>query len=173
MAEPDEFNFFVVEGAADHCHRVDVVEQEGVRAEFAHVAGETAHDGYCAKCTKNCADGVGVTDTLVNSVFERDVDVEFVCFDAADLEGGDDEVGVSEGVAAVGGDVGAGVFDVVGGEDAVEVAFYVACVAGGRRHEGEFDGFEFVNLHNVADEGLAEDDASGSDNGDFHDVPFL
>ena len=110
---------------------------------------------------------------MVNSVFERDVDVEFVCFDAADLEGGDDEVGVSEGVAAVGGDVGAGVFDVVGGEDAVEVAFYVACVAGGRRHEGEFDGVESVNLHNVADEGLAEDDASGSDNGDFHDVPFL
>ena len=55
MAEADDFDAAVRNGPTHGCHGIDVVEHQGVRAEFTHVLRNIPHDGQRAQCAENTA----------------------------------------------------------------------------------------------------------------------
>ena len=101
VAEADDFYAAVRDGPAHGRHGIDVVEHQRVGAEFAHVLRHIPHDGQRAQRAEDAARRERVADALVHAVFERDVDVGFVCAETADFERADDVVRVFQGFAAV------------------------------------------------------------------------
>ena len=95
-----------------------------------------------------------------------------VSFEAADLDHDDDEVGILDGLAAVGaGGDGGGEFVVA--DHAGDEGLHAAELGFRRRHEGEVGVAESGRGEDVGDEGLAEDDGPGTDHGDFEGHGFL
>jgi len=88
--------------AGQHRHRVGVVDQEGVGADFLDVAGEIGHDRDGAQRPHDAADPERVGDRLAQAVLFRDFKVDDRAgVVAADLDGVDDEGRAAQGIPAV------------------------------------------------------------------------
>jgi hypothetical protein len=103
VAQPDAAHEAALgDGPAQHCHRVDVLQQERVRAALLHVAAHVEEDGDRPQPAHDPADAERGADRLAQAEALGDVEVD----DrrgavAADLERRDDVVGAVERGGAV------------------------------------------------------------------------
>ncbi|OQA87503.1 MAG: hypothetical protein BWY31_00671 [Lentisphaerae bacterium ADurb.Bin242] len=119
MAEADGLDGSSAEHrAGEHRHRIGVVQEPGVRADFLHVVRKVQHDGNRPEGAEDAADAEGVGDGLAQPVFFRDLEVDHGRgLIAAHLNGIDHEMGSLEsflpvGRAQVSGDLRASLIDV-------------------------------------------------------------
>ena len=98
MAQADgaQFGCHPVQVQQVHRHRVGVVQQPRVGAEFGDVGGERTQHGEGAQGSEDAADAEGVADGLAQSVAGGDLEVGAGGRRHADLDGVDDEVGAVE-----------------------------------------------------------------------------
>lgn len=107
VTEADGFDFAVgVAGPGVHGHGVGVVEEQRVGlGELFDVAAEIQERGDGALGVHDASGAEGVTDALVDAVFEGDVDIRGEGFETALADHAEDVVGIGDGLAAVGGGV--------------------------------------------------------------------
>jgi hypothetical protein len=107
-----------------------------------------------------------VADALIDAVLQRGVVVIAERFEPADLDHHHDEIRVGDGLAAVGRrpDFGG---ELVVLDHPPDKRFHPPKLGFRRRHQREFRIPQRRRREDVADERLAEDDAAGSDHGDF------
>lgn len=84
-------------------HRIYMVQQQGVRSQFIHLRRQFQEHRNGAERAEDTARSQGVTDTLLDAISSRNLNVVFVGFQAALLEGCDDVVGISNCLCAIGG----------------------------------------------------------------------
>ncbi len=97
------------DGPAQHRHRVDVLEEQGVRAELLHVAADVEQHRDRPQAAHDPADSERVGDRLTDPVALGDDEVDHRRrMQAADLKAGDDVVRAVERDAPVGGRLHAG-----------------------------------------------------------------
>ena len=104
VAKPHRIDAAVFQGGPGiHDHGVGVVEKERVGgADFADVLAEGQHLRNIALAIHDATGTERVADALVDTVFERDIDVEREGVEAADARGVEYVVGAVEGAAAIG-----------------------------------------------------------------------
>ena len=104
VAEPDELDARgqPVHAPAEHRHRVGVVEQDRVRAQFHDVLRDASLVRQRAQAAHDASRRKGVADALVYTVLHRDIDFRMYRVVAADQQTGDDVVGTGQGLTAVG-----------------------------------------------------------------------
>ncbi|MNU61141.1 hypothetical protein D3C71_503450 [compost metagenome] len=86
MAEADRIHLAIFDGRPGiHGHGVGIVQEfcAGCR-DFANILAEIQNDRNVALAIKNAAGADGVTDALVDPVFQRDTDVVRIGFQTAD-----------------------------------------------------------------------------------------
>ena len=77
MAEPDRPDGSAAEHrAGQHRHRIGIVEEPGVRADFLHVTGKIHHHRNGAESAENAADAERVRNRLTQPVFFRNFKVD-------------------------------------------------------------------------------------------------
>ena len=97
--------------AGEHGHRVGVVEEKGIRADFLHIPGEVVHDGNGAQGTHDTANPQGIADGLAQTVLLGYLEVDDGAgVIEAHLDGVDYESGPPEGFlpifnSQIGGDL--------------------------------------------------------------------
>ena len=85
-----------LKSAAQHGHRVGVVEQDGVRAVFLHVAHDIHHGRQGAQEAEDAARAACIADIDIHAVFLGDLDIVSPDLDAAGQDGGQHHIGVLE-----------------------------------------------------------------------------
>ncbi len=81
--------------------RVDVVEQQGVRADVRHVPGDGQYDRDRPQPAEDAADVDRVVDRVVEPIASRNVEIDLRRAAAAYLDDVDDVVGARQGFPAV------------------------------------------------------------------------
>ncbi len=159
MAEADEFHFRRAQRPADHRHGVHVLEHIRLGAEFLHIPGQVEHNGYLPLGAEDTPGAQGVTDTLIDAIFQRDLIVVLEPFDPCHLEGGDHVIGVPDRFSGVGclPDL---CRQVIGLNDSLGKRLYLrgACGAGG--HQGEFGVLQAIRRQDVQHKSLTKDNTS-------------
>ena len=165
-AAGDQVGMRALDGAAEHGHRVGVVEVDGARAVASDVGGDFEDRVDGAQEAEDAAWSAGVADVGVDAVLLGDEDVVLPDVDAAVEDRGDDALRVLQRLAAVerGHDLG-GVLAVrhnalAGAADDVE-PFGVDV------HQRDRGVGEGRVRQKVADEFAGEAEAAGSDEGYF------
>ena len=104
VAEADRIDLAVVDRRPGvHRHRVGVVQEARAGlGDLADVAAEIENDRDVALAVENAAGADRVADALVDAVFQRDLDVVPVGFEAADARAVDDVARAFERLPAVG-----------------------------------------------------------------------
>lgn len=148
-------------------HRVDVVHQERAGAVGAHVLGECPEMRDGAQPSHDPADPKRVADGLAQAVAARHLEIRYGAGAvAADLEGGDDEIGAVECGAAL-----AGRRDPGGGAEAGREGPGDGGAFGEARgvdvHQRDLGRGEGGAQQRVADKVLHEDGRAGPDEGDL------
>ncbi|OQB36372.1 MAG: hypothetical protein BWY09_01954 [Candidatus Hydrogenedentes bacterium ADurb.Bin179] len=153
-------------------HGIDVVEQIRVRTQFFHVAGEVHHDGDGTQRAKQAARPERVADTLVHAMFHRNFTIQLKGVHAADLQHGNDIIGVLQRFPPVQGYHGGGIQTVVL-DDTVSKLFHALQFRQGPAHEAELAVTQGGRGHHVQKQGLAENNASRANQCDFRHVYIL
>ena len=88
--------------AGKHCHRVGVVQEQSVRADFFHIPCELFQNRNGTKCTHDTTNSQGICDSLFDAVFLRDLKVCYCTWlIAAYLNGIDYEVCITKCIFTV------------------------------------------------------------------------
>ena len=90
-----------LDGAAEHRHRVRVVEEDGVGADLLHVPADIQHDRDGAQSAEDAGGAAGVAHVEVDPVLLRDLDVVAPHRDGCRKDGAEDGIRALKGFAAV------------------------------------------------------------------------
>ena len=161
-----QFREFALHAAAEHCHRVGVVEHDGVPAVAADILADVEHDRERPHGAEDSRRSPGVSDIDVDLVFHRNFDVGPEHLRPALQDGDDDAVGVFQSLLAVHGCEDFGRI-VAGGDN-----FFDGLLDEGEPlfidvHECDFRVAEGFKAQNVPDQSPGEAEAAGSDECDF------
>jgi hypothetical protein len=102
VAEADSRDAETIQVPAAHRHRVGVVDQERLGAQLRHVDSQAAIDRRRAKKAEDVARPERVANRLVESIAARNLDIESIGIETANLEGDDNMRCAVQGTAAVG-----------------------------------------------------------------------
>ena len=94
---------FDIHRAAEHRHRIGVIEHQGIWAITLHVAGDIDQDRYRAQRTENAGDAARVADVHIDAVFHRDLDIVPPDLGRADQNCDDHIIGATQRFDAVHG----------------------------------------------------------------------
>ena len=147
-------------------HRVDVLEEDCLRADLDHVVADLPEVRHGADAAHDAADAKGVGDGLAQAERLRHLEVGHGCrLVAADLEGDHDEVRAIERAALVGEGLDRGA-DPERGGDLLGNDLTVGEPVGVDVHQVDLGAGERGALQHVADDVLHEDGRAGSDERD-------
>jgi len=155
-----------LECAAQHGHRVGVVEQDGVRAVFLHVVHDVQHGQQGAQEAEDTARAARVADIDVHAEFLGDLDIVTPDLGAAGQDGGQDHVGARERLSPVEGG-GDGCRALAGLDEPGHRLPDEFQPIGVDVHQGNVGVLEQGEGQDVAHEFGGEAEAAGADEGDF------